>query len=131
MKVSPLPVNPLPQGKTRPGAVPSMDTLLVDPTVFNVLPVEVQDVVYEQIAALEAALRSKVLTRSSNGQAPARNEPDRAVRLEEACTLLGMERTYLERRENWQKLGGYKDDDVHIKFAMSVIQRHIHPKAPR
>jgi hypothetical protein len=54
-------------------------------------------------------------------------EPDRALRLEEAAPLFAMSKDFLYRR--WQKLGGYKDVDHHIKFRMSDIQRHLQRKA--
>lgn len=54
-------------------------------------------------------------------------EPDRAVRLEEAATLLAMSNDFVYR--NWKRLGGYKDSDHHIKFRMSDIQRHLERKA--
>jgi hypothetical protein len=57
-------------------------------------------------------------------QAP---EPDRAVRLEEAASLLSMSDDFVYR--NWRHLGGYKDVDHHIKFRMSDIQRHLQRKA--
>jgi hypothetical protein len=54
-------------------------------------------------------------------------EPDRAVRLDEAASLLAMSEDFLYR--NWKRLGGYKDADHHIKFRMSDIQRHLQRKA--
>ena len=57
-------------------------------------------------------------------QAP---EPDRALRLEEAASLLAMSNDFVYR--NWKRLGGYKDADHHIKFRMSDIQRHLQRKA--
>ena len=57
-------------------------------------------------------------------QAP---EPDRALRLDEAASLLAMSQDFVYR--NWKRLGGYKDTDHHIKFRMSDIQRHLQRKA--
>jgi hypothetical protein len=54
-------------------------------------------------------------------------EPDRAVRLDEAAPLLAMSQDFVYR--NWKRLGGYKDTDHHIKFRMSDIQRHLQRKA--
>ena len=54
-------------------------------------------------------------------------DPDRAVRLEEAASFLGMSDDFVYR--NWKRLGGYKDADHHIKFRMSDIQRHLQRKA--
>jgi hypothetical protein len=54
-------------------------------------------------------------------------ELDRAVRLEEAASLLAMSDDFVYR--NWKRLGGYKDADRHIKFRMNDIQRHLQRKA--
>ena len=54
-------------------------------------------------------------------------EPDRAVRLEEAASLLAMSHDFVYR--HWKRLGGYKDTDHHIKFRMSDLQRHLQRKA--
>ena len=54
-------------------------------------------------------------------------EPDRAVRLDEAASLLSMSHDFVYR--NWKRLGGYKDADHHIKFRMSDLQRHLQRKA--
>ena len=54
-------------------------------------------------------------------------EPDPALRLEEAATLLAMSHDFVYR--HWKRLGGYKDTDHHIKFRMSDIQRHLERKA--
>ena len=55
------------------------------------------------------------------------SEPDRALRLEEAASLLAMTHDFVYR--HWNRLGGYKDTDHHIKFRMSDIQRHLQRKA--
>jgi hypothetical protein len=54
-------------------------------------------------------------------------EPDRALRLDEAASLLAMSNDFVYR--NWKRLGGYKDTDHHIKFRVSDIQRHLERKA--
>jgi hypothetical protein len=54
-------------------------------------------------------------------------EPDRALRLDEAASLLAMSDDFVYR--NWKRLGGYKDTDHRIKFRMSDIQRHLERKA--
>ena len=113
----------LPHGQRDVGAIPSLDRLLADPAAFSVLPSEVQNAVYAQVATLEAAFRAKMLTLRRDGQTPTTNDPDRAVRIEEAMGLLGMTKDYLYR--HWEKLGGYRDDDGHVKFPMSTIQRRI------
>jgi predicted DNA-binding transcriptional regulator AlpA len=113
----------LPNGNREMGAIPSLDRLLADPAAFSVLPSEVQNAVYAQVATLEAAFRAKMLTLRRDGQTPATNVPDRAVRIEEAMGLLGMTKDYLYR--HWEKLGGYRDDDGHVKFPLSTILRRI------
>jgi len=55
------------------------------------------------------------------------SESDRALRLEEAASLLAMSQDFVYR--NWKRLGGYKDADHHIKFRMSDIQRHLQRRA--
>jgi hypothetical protein len=54
-------------------------------------------------------------------------EPDRALRLDDAASLLAMSHDFVYR--NWKHLGGYKDTDHHIKFRMSDLQRHLQRKA--
>jgi hypothetical protein len=54
-------------------------------------------------------------------------DPDRALRLEEAASLLAMSQDFVYR--HWKRLGGYKDTDHHIKFRMSDLQRHLQRKA--
>ena len=54
-------------------------------------------------------------------------DPDRALRLDEAASLLAMSHDFVYR--NWKRLGGYKDADHHIKFRMSDLQRHLQRKA--
>jgi hypothetical protein len=53
--------------------------------------------------------------------------PDRALRLEEAASLLAMSQDFVYR--HWKRLGGYKDTDHHIKFRMSDLQRYLLRKA--
>jgi hypothetical protein len=111
-------------------AVPSLADLMADPSAFDGLPHELQDILFEQAVILEARLRVKVMTRHrTDERAP--TGPERAVGIDEACALLGMERGYLERRGNWTRLGGYKDNDGHVKFPMSTIQRHIRHQVRR
>ena len=54
-------------------------------------------------------------------------EPDRALRLDEAASLLAMSHDFVYR--HWKRLGGYKDTDHHVKFRMSDLQRHLQRKA--
>jgi hypothetical protein len=73
---------------------------------------------------LQQLVRVLSAPRSCAHDAPA---PDRAVRLEEAASLLAMSDDFVYR--NWKRLGGYKDVDHHIKFRMSDIERHVQRKA--
>ena len=116
-------MNLSPLGRPHLGAIPSLDGLLADPAAFNLLPTDTQNAVYAQVAALEAAFRATILTRDRDGSAPTTGEPARAVRIEEAMRLLGMTKDYLYR--HWKKLGGYRDDDGHVKFSMGTIERRI------
>ena len=54
-------------------------------------------------------------------------ELDRALRLDEAASLLAMSQDFVYR--HWKRLGGYKDTDHHIKFRVSDLQRHLQRKA--
>jgi len=54
-------------------------------------------------------------------------EHDRALRLEDAASLLARSHDFVYR--HWKRLGGYKDTDHHIKFRMSDLQRHLQRKA--
>jgi hypothetical protein len=101
--------------------------LLEDPALVAALPAEEQDRLYARVAALEAALRAALLTQDRNGPVSAA-EPDRAVLVDEAGRLLGMTKDFLYR--HWRKLGGYRDDDGHVKFSLSTIQRHLRTRRP-
>src|SRR5262245_32232144 len=108
------------------------DALVADPALFSRLPASDQDAIYTQVAVLEAACRALVLARVSGQQAGSPRlsaaEPERALRIAEAAARLGMSKDYLYR--HWRKLGGYKDDDGHVKFALSVIDRHVNARRP-
>jgi len=78
------------------------------------------ETLYTQVAALEADLRARLLTRRP---AP---PPDRALTLDEAAGMLGMTRAWLSRKANWQRVGGYLDQDRRIKFPMATLQAYIH-----
>jgi hypothetical protein len=109
-----------------PVTVPTLDALVSEPAIFDTLSAPTQAAVYVQVAALEARLRAQLLAQRT---APAVAPRDHAVRIEEAAELLGMTLDFLYR--NWQKLGGYKDDDGHVKFALYAIQRHISHQVSR
>jgi hypothetical protein len=94
-------------------------------SILSVPPLEVLsanelDNLYTQVAALEADLRTRLLTRR-----PAL-PPDRALTLDEAARMLGMTRAWLSRKANWQRVGGYLDQDRRIKFPMATLQAYIH-----
>ena len=91
-------------------SVPPLETLSADEL----------DNLYTQVAALEADLRARLLTRRP---AP---PPDRALTLDEAAGMLGMTRAWLSRKANWQRVGGYLDQDRRIKFPMATLQAYIH-----
>jgi hypothetical protein len=77
---------------------------------------------------LAAVLRKLVSLLSAPRPGPQHApEPDRALRLEKAASLLAMSNDFVYR--NWKRLGGYKDTDHHIKFRMSDIQQHLQRKA--
>ena len=77
---------------------------------------------YTKVAALEARLRARLLTRRA-AALPA--EPERALTLDEAAMVLGTTRTWLERRANWERVGGYRDLDRRIKFPRSALEAHL------
>jgi hypothetical protein len=104
-----------------PVPVPTLAELEADPSAFDALPRQAQDALLEEAAVLAARLGAKVMARQAGERPPA--EPDRAVAVAEACRLLAMTEDYVYR--HWAKLGGYKDDDGHVKFPMSSIQRHL------
>ena len=110
-------------------AIPPLDAMLADPSLFDSLPHQAQDAVYGQIVVAEAEFRAKLLTRRDRVDERASAGSDRAVRLREAVTLLGMTKDFLYR--HWETLGGYRDLDGHIKFSLSTIQRHIQGKVRR
>jgi len=86
-----------------------LDALLADPGGFQDLPPEEQDDIYRKTAGLEAMLRAVIMIRSS--VPPPSSEPERAVLLAEAATLLAMSKDYLYR--HWSTLGGYRDNDFY------------------
>lgn len=95
-----------------------MSSILSVPSLEALSPDEL-DNLYTQVAALEADLRARLLTRRP---AP---PPDRALTLDEAAGMLGMTRAWLSRKANWQRCGGYLDADRRIKFPMATLQAYI------
>ena len=114
----------------RPVVVPSLDELDANPALFDDLPRPAQEAVYEQVAVLEARLRAKWMAQHGQHPRPS-GAPERVVKIEEAAERLGMTQDFLYRR--WRKLdlGAYRDDDRHLKFPLSGIERHIQRKARR
>jgi len=90
-------------------SVPSLDALSPDEL----------DNLYTQVAALEADLRTRLLTRR-----PA-SPPDRALTLDQAVTMLGCSRAWLGRKANWMKYGGYLDFDRRVKFSEAALGAYI------
>jgi len=101
----------------------SLAALEVD--VDALQPAELE-ALYPRVEALAARLRVRLFSRSA---AP---EPDRILSLDEAAARLGTSRSWLERRANWRRVGGYKDQDRHVKFARSALEAYLHQqlKAP-
>ena len=77
------------------------------------------DNLYTQVAALEADLRARLLTRRP---AP---PPDRALTLDQAVKMLGCSRAWLGRKSNWAKCGGYLDKDRRVKFSEAALGAYI------
>jgi hypothetical protein len=100
-----------------------MSSILSVPPLEALSPDEL-DNLYTQVAALEADLRARLLTRRP---AP---PPDRALTLNEAAGMLGMTRAWLSRKANWQRVGGYLDQDRRIKFPMTRLQAYMHQQGP-
>lgn len=102
----------------------TLAAVIEQPELFDTLSREAQDELYAQVAALEATLRAKLLARARIGPVHP-PEPNRAVGLDEACTILGVTRSWLERRQNWVTVGGYKDLDGHPKFSLAGLQDYV------
>ena len=95
-----------------------MSFALSVPLLDALSPGELDDL-YKQVAALEAQLRARLLTRRS---APV---PDRALTLDQAVTMLGCSRAWLSRKSNWAKYGGYLDQDRRVKFSEAALGAYI------
>ena len=95
-----------------------MSPLLSVPALTDLSADEV-DRLYAEVTALEAALRARIVTRRPAPQ------PDRALTLGEASELLGMTRAWLERRGNWERVGGYRDADRRIKFSLATLEAYL------
>jgi hypothetical protein len=107
--------------------IPSLPTL--DREVLDRLPVDALIDLRAQLdhhcADVDAAVARRVAQHSVSAGAAL----DRALGIDEAAAMLGMSKDFVYRR--WPKLGGFKDDDGHVKFALSIVQRHIRMRAAR
>ena len=96
----------------------SMSFRLSAPSLDALSPDEL-DNLYTQVAALEADLRARLLTRRPTPP------PDRALTLDQAVTMLGCTRAWLARKANWEKCGGYLDQDRRVKFSEAALGVYI------
>jgi hypothetical protein len=77
---------------------------------------------YAKLADLHRELAAVYADLAAQEPAP---QPDRVVGIDEAAQRLGMERSWLERRANWKRVGGFKDADRHVKFSMAALEAYI------
>jgi hypothetical protein len=113
--------------RTIPGTVPSLPDVIVDPTLIGCLPRRTAIEYRRAIRRLDADLSARVAMAADSEQHldQAAPEPDRAIGLDEAAHILGMEKRTLERKPMWQRLAGYKDVDGRVKFRLADLYRHI------
>jgi hypothetical protein len=78
----------------------------------------------ERLADLHAQLAATYRELARQGQQGAQ-ESDRVIGLAEAAARLGMTRTWLSRRANWSRVGGYRDADRRVKFAESALRAYL------
>ncbi|MBI4271723.1 MAG: hypothetical protein HY615_15415 [Candidatus Rokubacteria bacterium] len=116
-------------GALRPAslaAVPSLPDVQADPALVQHLPRPVAIEYRRQLRRLDADLEAHIAASPDRADAPLEpEEQGRAVGLDEAASLLGMERRTLERKPMWQRLGGYKDLDGRVKFRLGNLRRHV------
>ena len=108
------------------GAVPLLAEVLVDPALVKRLSPGLAVEYRRALRRLDIDLEAHIA--ASTGRAETLHEPaeaDRAVRLDEAATILDMERRTLERKSKWQRLGGYKDLDGRVKFRLADLRRYL------
>ena len=97
------------------------------PNLVDVIPEAPTDLILRLRRELSRVLADADLViarRMTAAQAP-RPSPDRAVGLEEAAGMLGMSKAWLQRKANWERVGGYRDADRRIKFSLATLQDHI------
>lgn len=51
--------------------------------------------------------------------------PASVLTLREAAARLGMKHSWLSRRANWRRVGGYQDADRRVKFPLSALAEYI------
>lgn len=68
----------------------------------------IRDAVREEVARLAAAAPTV----------------DQRLTIPEAAKQLGMTVAWLERRANWERVGGYRDADGRVKFRQSVLDAY-------
>jgi hypothetical protein len=77
---------------------------------------------FTRLAELHAELSRVYAKLAAEAPVP---EPERALTLVEAAERLGMSTAWLSRRANWSRVGGYRDADRRVKFAVSTLDRYI------
>jgi hypothetical protein len=77
--------------------VPTLDQLAEDPGQVAKLPREIIAVLYEQIAVLEARLRSRLLAQPAAAEPPAPPSPDEWISAEEVTRRFGLDPPWLTR----------------------------------
>jgi hypothetical protein len=92
--------------------------ILSVPSLEDLSPDEL-DSLYTQVAALEADLRARLLTRRPIPL------PVRALTLDQAVMMLGCSRAWLGRKTNWTKYGGYLDLDRRVKFSEAALAAYV------
>ncbi len=111
------------------GVVPSLATVLADPTLVERLPRRVAIEYRRTIKRLDVDLEAHIAASLDRGtavrEAEEPEEPDRAVGLTDAAAMLGIKRRTLEREPKWRLVGGYRDIDGRIKFRLSDLRRHM------
>lgn len=107
-------------------AVPSLSDVLADPVLVDQLPRRTAIEYQRTVRRLDADLSARIAMGSDSSEADRTPiESERAVGLDEAARILGMEKRTLERKPTWQRLAGYKDVDGRVKFRIADLRRHI------
>jgi hypothetical protein len=103
----------------------ALATVAAIPACFDSLSAVEQDDLYRRIAALEADLRARLLTR----QLPqaVTGPPGTLLRIKDACNR--MDWHYSWAYKHWRELGGFKDLDGGLKIRADVLAKHGQPAA--